>query len=97
MKTRRRIEITVEKRTLVLRRTVSRVPLAAVWCPHCLSPTLLVTAEQAARLASVSARAIYRWVESEQVHYLETSEGELLVCPNSLPTTISKEKKSCVT
>ena len=94
MKTRRRMEITVEQRTLVLRRTVHRVPLETVWCLQCPAQTLLVTPEEAARLASVSPRTIYRWVESEQVHYLETSEGELLVCLNSLPTTISSKEKN---
>ena len=40
--------------------------------------------EEAPALASVSTRTMYRWVESGRVHFLETPEGRLLVCRNSL-------------
>ena len=40
--------------------------------------------QEAARIAQVSVREMNRSVEAGQVHFLETAEGLLLVCMNSL-------------
>jgi len=85
MSKRKRTEITVETRSLVLRRPRRH---ARLFCDACPSPAPLITPDEAAALAGVSARMIYRWVESGQLHYSETPEGRLLVCPNSLPISI---------
>ncbi len=79
MKKKRRVKITVEHRTLVLRRPSNE---AVVFCPHCASPT--IAPEQAAALANVSVRAIYRGVEQGQLHFVEANETQLLICLNSL-------------
>lgn len=55
------------------------------WCEACAASVRWVAAEQAAALASVSARAIYRAVESQQLHFTETADGRLFICLNSLP------------
>ncbi len=73
-----RTEITLETRSLVLRRSCQQAPL---YCARCPSPTLLLAPDEAAVLAGVSTRTIYRWVETEQVHFRETQGGGLLVCP----------------
>jgi len=44
----------------------------------------MATAEQAALLAGVSTRQLYRWVEASKLHFTETPEGLLLVCLDSL-------------
>lgn len=44
----------------------------------------MVKPEQAAVIAGVTVRVVNSWVESDLVHFLETSEGLLLVCVNSL-------------
>ena len=44
----------------------------------------MVTADEAAGLAGVSSRTIYRRVEAESLHFMETNEGRLLICTNSL-------------
>jgi hypothetical protein len=80
----RRIEITVENRFLVLRQQKNQIPVTAVWCSRCPVPCLLITPDEAALLAGVSTRAIYHRVETEQLHFTETPEGRLLICPNSL-------------
>lgn len=81
MMKRRRTEITVETRSLVLRGARQHAPL---YCTTCSFPTLLIAPDEAAGLADVSTRVIYRFVETGQLHYRETA-GRLLVCPNSLP------------
>jgi hypothetical protein len=44
----------------------------------------MFTPDQAALIANVSSRTIYRRVEAGEMHYTETAEGFLLVCANSL-------------
>jgi len=44
----------------------------------------MLTPDQAATLANVSSRTIYRRVEAGEMHYLETADRHLLVCANSI-------------
>ncbi len=52
-------------------------------CPVCAESTM-VTPAAAAALARVTVRSIYARVEAESVHFLETPDGLLLLCANSL-------------
>lgn len=83
MKRKRRIEITVETtRVLAISQSRGRTD----WCPACAAEVKLVTVDEGAVLAGVSARTLYRWVEAAKLHYAETPEGLLLVCLASLFT-----------
>jgi hypothetical protein len=79
---KRRVEITVEtERVLLVRgRTVSYT----AWCTGCGARVRMVTAGEAARLSGITTREIFRRVERDALHFAETPEGELLVCPDSL-------------
>jgi len=44
----------------------------------------MVSADEAAVIARVSPRTIYRWIEAGEIHFEESSEGLMLICPNSL-------------
>jgi excisionase family DNA binding protein len=88
------MEITVETRQMVIRRRTNHAP---VWCTECSSPVQLITPEEAAVLAGVSTRTIYRRVERGQLHFVETDSGRLLICPNSLPTSMSAKENNHVT
>ena len=56
------------------------------FCAACATgDALLVAPEQAAALAQVPVRTIYRWVETATVHYKEGPNGSLTVCLKSLP------------
>jgi hypothetical protein len=44
----------------------------------------MVTIDQAAILARVSSRDIYREVQAGLLHFIETTEGSVLICFNSL-------------
>jgi hypothetical protein len=46
---------------------------------------IMLAAEQAAMVARVPVRMIYRWVETAVVHYQEAANGSLTVCLKSLP------------
>jgi hypothetical protein len=82
-KTNKRIEITVEtERVLIVRRGQGFV---RGWCEACAAQVKMASAGEAASVAGVSQRTIYRWVETEKLHFSETPEGWLLICLNSLP------------
>jgi predicted site-specific integrase-resolvase len=46
----------------------------------------MLTPEEAAALAQVSSRTIYRRVEAGELHFAETPEEPLLICLDSLTT-----------
>jgi hypothetical protein len=82
MRRKRRTETRVEiERVVVIRQ---RRGVGQVWCDGCAQPVTMVSAEEAAAVAGVTRRTIYRWVEAEKVHFTETSDGVLLICLNWL-------------
>lgn len=78
---KKRTEITIETDRLLV---VSGRGRKVNWCAPCGQYIEVVTTDEAAILARVSARTIFHWVESGKLHYTETPEGLLLICPNSL-------------
>jgi hypothetical protein len=58
--------------------------LAEADCLRCGARVEMATPEQAVTLTGIHSRTIYGWVESGQVHFLETIEGHLLICLVSL-------------
>lgn len=53
-------------------------------CAVCGPGVPLLTPEEAAPLAGLSVRALYRLVEAGLIHFKETPDGLLLVCPGNL-------------
>jgi hypothetical protein len=43
----------------------------------------MIVPDHAAAIAGVSTRIIYRWLDTEKLHFLENPDG-LLICLNSL-------------
>jgi len=87
MKSRKTTEIIIKTHEVwVIRRQAK----AQVGCTNCEGQFTMVTVDQAVEITGFGALAIYRWVESRQVHFLETTEGKLLVCLNSLPPETGK-------
>ncbi|HWP44095.1 MAG TPA: hypothetical protein VNO14_12705 [Blastocatellia bacterium] len=82
MTRKKRTEITIETDEILEIRSSARAVFA--WCAGCQAEVRIVTVDQAALLAGVSARSIYRRIESGQVHFAETPQGLLLVCLPSL-------------
>ena len=79
---KKKTKLTIEtERVFVIRRGGTE---RRAGCGVCEETVRLLTADEAARLARVSARAIYRMVEGGKIHFTETGEGLLLVCFNSL-------------
>lgn len=82
MKRRKKTEIIVERdQVLVIRKLDYR---ALQSCAECGEQARMVSVDDAASIAGLSARAVYRHVETGQVHFSETTDGSLLICLNSL-------------
>ena len=84
MRTKTKTEITIEKRQ---RTTVRLRRCRAAWCEDCAEQVWMLAPDEAALLARTTTRAIFRRVEADDLHFLETEGGALLVCRNSLYKT----------
>ena len=82
----RRTEKTVEIHEFYVVRTASG-SLPPICADCSTGDALMVAPEQAAVLAKVPIRVIYRWVETGSVHFREDPNGSLFVCLKSLPPT----------
>ena len=86
MSTKKRTTITVEtERVLIISRRVGRNSPPRAWCAECGALVELISPEVAAALARVSPRTIYRWVETDRLHFTDSTENTLLICLNSIP------------
>ncbi|MEW6207830.1 MAG: hypothetical protein AB1631_05645 [Acidobacteriota bacterium] len=82
-KKKREARITIEtERIFVLSRRGSAIER---WCDGCGEQVFMLRPEEAAVLTGISTRAIYRLIEDGLIHFVETADGLLLVCLNSLP------------
>jgi hypothetical protein len=80
----RTAEVTIETEETVALRSSQGKGSSLMWCPACRRQVEMVAPEQAAEIAGVSTRAIYRWIEAGPVHFTE-ARGYLLICVASLP------------
>src|SRR5437660_4934367 len=88
MKTRttnRTTEITIERRRSFV---VRRIRKRSSFCPICARDNEFVTPEEAAAIASVTLRTIYRWLEEGRFHFIEPSGGEPFICSQSVPIIV---------
>jgi ethanolamine utilization microcompartment shell protein EutL len=84
-----RMRITIQtERLLVMSQGRSLYSL----CSACGDKVRMVTIDQAATLAQASSREIYREVEAGMLHFIETTEGSVLICFNSLNGSNMRQK-----
>ncbi len=75
--------ITSESHELFIVRRGAEQPIR-MWCPDCAAEVDMLKPEEAAVIANVDTRTIYRWIEAAQIHHGESGEGNVLVCPRQL-------------
>ncbi len=54
----------------------------------------MVTPDVAARIAAVSPRTIYRWIESGGLHFSEAADHRLFICVESVSAAARSARKS---
>jgi hypothetical protein len=81
---KRRTEVTIETdRLVVFSRTIKQSP-ASRWCGRCNERVQMMTTDDAALAVGVNSLTIFHWAEAGRLHSVETPQGLLLICPNSL-------------
>jgi hypothetical protein len=85
MRKKLRTEIHFEVEEAVAIRTRS---VLIAYCQGCRKQARMIGANEAAVMARLSARDIYRAVESGQLHFTEDQGGLLYVCADSLKRLI---------
>jgi hypothetical protein len=79
---KRTARITVEtERLLVISRSQTS---GDGWCSQCDAEVQLIGLEEAAVIAGASQRAIFRWTEAGEIHFVETEDGKVMFCLNSI-------------
>jgi predicted site-specific integrase-resolvase len=82
MRREKRIEIDLmTERSLIIRSGRHSIQTT---CQGCGREVRMITPDQAAMLADVRTRTIFQWVEVGKVHFVETPDGKVLICANSL-------------
>jgi hypothetical protein len=76
-------EVEVETEEIVVVRVRAT---CMAWCPGCSAEVVMARPEAAAARAGLRVREIYRLVEAGSVHFLESADGTVLVCVDSLVT-----------
>jgi hypothetical protein len=79
----RTAEVTVETEESFVFRRSSGQHAQTAYCPVCRRQVGMLSPEHAARVAGVSTRAIYVWVESGAIHFTE-AHGRVAICAHSL-------------
>ena len=82
---KRQVAVTIETHRVLLQRGPKRSLL--VRCTNCARQTPMLTPDEVATFARVSTQVIYRWMESNNVHFKVTPDGLLLICLGSLRMT----------
>lgn len=90
---KRKTKLTIEtERILIIRGGAASERRAN--CEVCGELVPLITVDEAAKLAHVGSRSIYRLVEAEKVHFIETSDKLLLICFDSICRRLSDERSN---
>ena len=90
MNRRRRTTTTIEQHEVLVMRSSRR--LIRVFCPECSDRVVLVTLDEAVKLSGASSRTIHQQIEEKRIHFVETADGLVLICPASILRQSAKQK-----
>ncbi len=88
---KRRTEITIEIDRVIV---ISQSRNHKTWCNTCGAQVSMVMAGEAAEMIQTSEAAIYGLAETGKLHFATTTEGRLLICPDSLLALLEDESAS---
>ncbi len=81
MRATRRLKIIAEKHELTVIRFASK---ESHYCQNCQAETQHLIVAEMAQVMKLSEREVFRLAESEQIHSIETADGRLMVCIESI-------------
>lgn len=84
-------KITIETDSLlILRGRSSR----RAWCPLCAAEGEMIALEEVGLISNLERSALEEWLNSRNLHRLQSADGSTLICLNSLLTRLQKTKTS---
>jgi hypothetical protein len=80
LKYTRHIEISMERQEVSLRQDRHGILLH---CEKCGTKVVMLPVETAAAITGATPRMLYRWMDEEKLHFIESSDGTALLCAES--------------
>ena len=81
---RKRIRRRIISQTKQVAILVDSAPQSDVYCEVCGEASVMISPLLAAKLCKISAREIYRLIESGKIHFVEMADNQIFVCPPSI-------------
>ncbi len=91
MTRKRTTKTTIEAHEVYIVKTARRF---RPFCAQCAEPAPMISIDEAVRIAGAGSRTLHRWVEAGELHFVETSEGLVFLCPASLLKHIPSQTNS---
>ena len=85
----RQTRITIETDSLLV--LGGRKPLRA-WCPACAAESEMIPLDRAGVISNLPSPEVEAWIESEDLHRVQSAEGAVLICLNSMLKRVHKAK-----
>ncbi|HEX4950714.1 MAG TPA: hypothetical protein VFZ34_28885 [Blastocatellia bacterium] len=94
MKVIRRIEIVAVREQTY--RGSEAATMCVTVCGTCEASSAMVPPDLAASLSGLHLRTLFRWIESGDVHFVETPEGNVFLCLNSVQAKAKQTESEVV-
>jgi hypothetical protein len=83
----KKTKVTIETDSLLILR--GRSSLRA-WCPRCGAEAEMIALNDTAVMTNLDQAALDQWLNSDELHRSQTSDGSKLICLNSLLARVQK-------
>ena len=87
----KRTRITIETDSLLILRGLTS---CRAWCPGCVAEVETVAMNETGVMTNLDQAALEEWLNSEDLHHLQSTDGSALICLNSLLTRVQKTQTS---
>ena len=87
----KRTRITVETDSLLIVRGLTS---RRAWCDRCEAEVEIVAMKETGVMTNLDQAAIEEWLDSEDLHHLQSTDGSALICLNSLLARVQKTQTS---
>jgi len=84
-----RITIETDSLLILRGRTSDRV-----WCRHCQAEVGAIALEDVGVISNLERAALEEWLNSGELHRLQTADGSAFICLNSLLARVQNKKTS---
>jgi hypothetical protein len=85
-------KITLETDSLLI--VHGRSGVLRAWCSACAAEVESIAMERTGVISNLDQAALEEWLNSEDLHRLETGDGSTQICLNSLIARVQKAKTS---